>query len=50
MKSTNDVLNYHLEAIEQGDVNAVLSDYEHWALVCRAQPLIGLIIGLSKRG
>jgi len=27
MKSTNDVLDHHLKAIEQGDVDAVLSDY-----------------------
>ena len=27
MKSTNEILDHHLRAIEQGDVNAVLSDY-----------------------
>jgi ketosteroid isomerase-like protein len=27
MKSTNDVIDHHLKAIEQGDVNAILSDY-----------------------
>jgi hypothetical protein len=27
MKSTHDVLDHHLDAIEQGDVDAVLSDY-----------------------
>jgi len=27
MKSTNDVLDHHLKAIEQGDVDGVLSDY-----------------------
>jgi len=27
MRSTNDVLDHHLEAIKQGDVNAVLSGY-----------------------
>jgi hypothetical protein len=35
MKSTNDVLDHHLEAIEQGDVNAILSDYASDALLFR---------------
>jgi ketosteroid isomerase-like protein len=35
MKSTNDVLDHHLKAIEQGDVNAVLSDYASDAVLFR---------------
>ena len=35
MKSTNDVLDRHLKAIEQGDVNAVLSDYALDAVLFR---------------
>jgi hypothetical protein len=36
MKSTNDVLDHHLRAIEQGDVNAVLSDYAPDAVLFRS--------------
>jgi ketosteroid isomerase-like protein len=35
MKSTNDVLDHHLKAIEQGDVDAVLSDYAPDAVLFR---------------
>jgi hypothetical protein len=35
MKSTNDVLDRHLKAIEHGDVNAVLSDYALDAVLFR---------------
>jgi len=35
MKSTNDVLDRHLKAIEQGDVKAVLSDYAPDAVLFR---------------
>ena len=36
MKSTNDVLDHHLKAIEHGDVNAVLSDYAPDAVLFRS--------------
>ena len=36
MKSTNDILDHHLKAIEQGDVNAVLSDYAPDAVLFRS--------------
>ena len=36
MNSTNDVLDHHLKAIEQGDVNAVLSDYAPDAVLFRS--------------
>ncbi len=36
MKSTNDVIDYHLKAIEQGDVNAVLSHYAQDAVLFRS--------------
>ena len=36
MKSTNDVIDHHLKAIEQGDVNAVLSDYAPDAALFRS--------------
>jgi ketosteroid isomerase-like protein len=35
MKSTNDVLDHHLKASEQGDVDAVLSDYALDAVLFR---------------
>jgi hypothetical protein len=35
MKSTNDILSHHLQAIKQGDVNAVLSDYAPDAVLFR---------------
>ena len=35
MRSTDDVLNHHLEAINQGDVSAVLSDYAPDAVLFR---------------
>jgi hypothetical protein len=35
MKSTNDLLNHHLEAIKQGDIEAVLSDYTPDAVLFR---------------
>jgi ketosteroid isomerase-like protein len=35
MKSTSDVLDDHLTAIRQGDVNAVLSDYASDAVLFR---------------
>jgi hypothetical protein len=35
MNSTNDVLDHHLRAIEQGDVDAVLSDYAPDAVLFR---------------
>jgi ketosteroid isomerase-like protein len=35
MRSTNDVLDHHLEAIKQGDVNAVLSGYAPDAILFR---------------
>jgi ketosteroid isomerase-like protein len=31
--STKDVLNHHLKALKQGDVNAVLSDYAPGAVL-----------------
>ena len=34
MPSTKDVLNHHLKALKQGDVNAVLSDYAPGAVLC----------------
>jgi len=36
MKSTNDVLDHHLKAIEHGNVNAVLSDYAPDAVLFRS--------------
>ena len=33
MPSTKDVLNHHLKALKQGDVNAVLSDYAPGAVL-----------------
>ena len=36
MKSTNDILDHHLKAIQQGDVNAVLSDYARDAVLFRS--------------
>ncbi len=36
MKSTNDVLDHHLKAIEHGDVNAVLSNYAPDAVLFRS--------------
>ena len=36
MKSTNDVLDHHLKAIEEGDVDAVLSDYSPDAVLFRS--------------
>lgn len=36
MKSTNDVIDHHLKAIEHGDVNAVLSDYALDAVLFRS--------------
>ena len=36
MISTNDVLDHHLKAIEQGDVNGVLSDYAPDAVLFRS--------------
>ena len=35
MKSTNDVIDHHLKASVQGDVNAVLSDYAPDAILFR---------------
>src|SRR5215831_14262152 len=35
MRSTKDVLNHHLQAIKEGDVNAVLSDYAPDAVLFR---------------
>jgi hypothetical protein len=35
MKSTNDVLDHHLKAIRQGDVDAVLADYAPDAVLFR---------------
>jgi len=36
MKSTNEVIDHHLKAIEQGDVDAVLSDYAPDAVLFRS--------------
>jgi len=44
MKSTNDVLDHHLEAIKQGDVNGVLSDYAPDAVLFRSD---GVFKGLD---
>ena len=35
MRSTDDVLNHHLEAIRRGDVDAILSDYAPDAVLFR---------------
>jgi ketosteroid isomerase-like protein len=40
MKSTNDVIDHHLKAIEQGDVNAVLSDYAPDAVLFRTDGML----------
>ena len=40
MKSTNDVLDHHLKAIEQGDVNAVLSDYAPDAVLLMVEEFV----------
>jgi ketosteroid isomerase-like protein len=40
MKSTNDVLDHHLKAIEHGDVNAVLSDYAPDAVLFRSDGVL----------
>jgi hypothetical protein len=44
MKSTNDVLDHHLEAIKQGDVNRVLSDYAPDAVLFKSD---GVFKGLD---
>jgi ketosteroid isomerase-like protein len=36
MKSTNDVIDHHLKAINDGDVDAVLSDYAPDAVLFRS--------------
>ena len=44
MKSTNDVLDHHLKAIEQGNVDEVLSDYAPDAILFRGD---GIFKGLD---
>ena len=59
MQSTNDVINHHLEAINRGDVDAVMSDYGPDAVLFRQdgvfkaidkiRPVLGTFIGEFRK-
>jgi ketosteroid isomerase-like protein len=46
MKSTDDVIDHHLKAIAQGDVNAVLSDYAPDAVLFRSDGIFKGVDGI----